>query len=937
MAQRTDFLGRDGYTWWVGEVEDVEDPSETGRVKVRILGWYTGNQEGQAYLKEVPTKVLPWATVLLPCDQPQTKSTGTTTELQCGAWVLGFFLDGEEAQLPCVLGAFRGFSQEKKEASTTIADPTVAKKLETNTPQKENMQGEKQLDGNSFPKHPRTPGSATGKVEEARGAGLTAAETTVPGNPVSNPSKPPITAQSIADGVAGPAGAGFEKDLKRMLTQLGETAASMSSGPGGFVSVITGNKIAGDKVRQQLGTAMNFLAGGISGILAPLKEMLAKLIAEVVGMLVKIISQFIPIVVVNLLMTFLEQIFALFCAKTPMWLGLVKGALSDTANFANQMASLAVDKIATSSIAGKIDSAVKGLSNRILSGIKEAMNRVKSVAGDVISAISAAKGMAGAASKLGDTVSMIFEFDFTSLDWGSLIQILLAILAALFKKSCNRKIKRPKSKSWFPLIGTTECDNIEDAIKGTPYENVDFFYAAGGADSTSSVVNMASTPTTSTTKQKNYIDTMFEGVNPYLMQTYSALNGTRIIDDATPNKEKRMVTGPGGVSTFEDKFGNRHTNVPNCETKIVAKDKCENIQKNYAMTIDGDFTLKVGGNMHFEVGGSWNTHVSQGPQAESSGDSSSPDSTTTGGATKATDTNVTQGRVSADVISQSQSSTITDASQAAVTAAETSDSGTADDATSGASTTTAMYSKIDKRLAKLVEENVGGFYPVEDIPFAPDADYMGRTQFGPQLSGSLSDDTEQKSSARFEGDRDVSIGGEYKMQFAKGSLSGIESTQIVSQDIKIEGNAIELVADGEIIQQANWITSFLNSGRFEFIALFNQTSTSLTGQFNLVKGCIVDITTDLPFPGVAPPAQVRITVGQQLPGSMADVLAGSQNCFHATFISAPTGVIAEFVPQGAIINQCNNGLGAYVVNNGYMAVGCSAGPCQIFGLPVLLN
>ena len=552
------------------------------------------------------------------------------------------------------------------------------------------------------------------------------------------------------------------------------------------------------------------------------------------------------------------------------------------------------------------------------------MNRVKSVAGDVISAVSAAKGMAGAAKSLGDTVSMIFEFDFTSLDWGSLIQILLAILAALFKKSCNRKIKRPKSKSWFPLIGTTECDNLDDAIKGTPYEDVGSLYGEG----TSSTMNMASTSMTSTASQKNYIDKMFEGVNPYLMQTYSALNGTRIIDDATPNKEKRMVTGPGGVSTFEDKFGNRHTNVPNCETKIVSKDKCENIQKNYAMTIDGDFTLKVGGNMHFEVGGAWNTHVSQGPQAESEGDSSTPDSTTTGGATSQVDTNVTQNRVSADVISQSQSSTITDASQAAVTAAETSES--EDEATE-------MYSKIDRRLAKLVGENVGGFYPVDQIPFAPDADYMGRTTFGPQLSGKLSDDTEQKSSARFEGDRDVAVGGEYKMQFAKGSITGIESTQLIAQDIKIEGNAIELVADGEIIQQANWITSFLNSGRFEFIALFNQTATSLTGQFNLVKGCIVDITTDLPFPGVAPPAQVRITVGQQMPGSMADVLAGSQNCFHATFISAPTGVIAEFVPQGAIINQCNSGLGAYVVNSGYMAVGCSSGPCQIFGLPVLLN
>ena len=907
MATRTDYLGRDGYTWWVGEVEDIEDPSQIGRVRVRILGWYTGNSEGDAYLSEVPRETLPWATCLLPCDQPQIKSAGTATELQVGAWVLGFFLDGEEAQLPCVLGAFRGFQQQESNAVTTLADPEIGKKLKTNTPQQQSLAGQEARDGNPFPKIPLTPASPMGQVEESRGGGINAAESRVPGNSVTNPIKPPTNAQAIGDGVAGPAGQGFEKDLKRMLTELGEMAASMSSGPGGFVSVITGNKMAGDKVREHLGKTMNFLSGGIAGILAPLKEMLAKLIAEVVGMLVKIISSFVPLVVVNLLMTFLEQIFALFCAKTPMWLGLVKGALSDTANFANQMASLAVDKIATSSIGKSIDSAVKGLSNRILKGITSAMDRVKSVAGDVISAVSAAKGMAGQLKSLGDTVQSIFEFDFTSLDWGSLMQILLAILAALFKKSCNRKIKRPKSKSWFPLIGTTTCDNIEDAIKGTPYESVDSLYAEG-----TSTVNMASTPVQ---MKGSYIDQMFEGINPYLLQNYSALNGTRIIDDATPGKEKRMVTGPGGVSSFEDKFGNIHRNVPNNDTKIIAKDKCENIKGNSALTVEGDFTLKVMGNMHFEVGGSWNTHVSQGPQAESSGDSSSPDGSSTGGNISQENTNVTQDRVSADVISQSQNlDTVSDSSQASVTAAEQS-----------------LYKRINNKLKDAT------FYPVDEIPFAPGADHMGRTAYGPQLAGSLTDSTEQKSSARFEGDRDVSVGGEYKVQYAKGSLSGIESTQIVSQNVKIEGNTIENVADGEIINQANWISSFLNSGRFEFIALFNMTATSLTGQFTMCKGAIVDITTDLPFPGVAPPTQVRISVGQQMPSSMADILAGSQNSFHATFISAPTGVIAEFVPQGAIINQCNNGLGAYVVNNGYMAVGCAAGPCQVFGLPVLLN
>ena len=745
MAQRTDYLGRDGYTWWVGEVEDIEDPSQIGRVKVRILGWYTGMNDEQAYLKELPTTILPWATVLLPCDQPQTKATGTTTELQPGAWVLGFFLDGEEAQLPCVLGAFRGFQQQKSDAFTTIADGTIAEKKKTTTPQQKALNDTPARDGNSYPKTSLAPADEkASKPEEARGAGVNIAEATVDGNPVTNPIKPPTLAQGIADGVAGPAGGGFEKDMKRMLTELGQMAASMSSGPGGFVSVITGNPMMGDKVREHLGKTMNFLSSGIAGILAPLKEMLAKLIAEVVGMLVKIISQFVPVIVVQMLMAFLEQIFALFCAKTPMWIGLVRGALSDTANFANKMASLAVNKIATSKIAGKIDSAVKGLSNRILEGITSAMNRVRDVAGDVMSAVSAAKGMAGAA-KLGETVSMIMEFDFTSLDWGSLIQILMAILGALFKKSCGRKIKRPKSKSWFPLLGTTECDDIEDAVRGTPYDNVDQFFEG------TSVVNMATS-----TDQGSYIDKMFTGIDPYLMQTYSALNGTRIIDDATPGIEKRMNTGPGGASIFEDKFGNRHSNIPSNDTAIIGGDKCQTVKGNYALTVEGDFYLKVMGNMHQEVEGSWNGHYSQGPQAESSGSSKTPDSTTTGGSMQNVDTNVNAGRLSPDVQQQIQNSELA----------------------------------LKKDLETL---NVGGFYPVGKIPYSKGADTWGRTQHGPQLAGSLSDDTEQKSSARFEGDRDVSITGEYKFQAAKLSLAAIESMQINSQNTKIEGNTICLL------------------------------------------------------------------------------------------------------------------------------------------------
>ena len=908
----TDFLGKDGYTWWVGEVEEIDDPSELGRVKVRIIGWYTGSKSREAYTKDVPTEILPWATVLLPCDKPQTKGAGTTTELQCGAWVLGFFLDGEGAQMPCVLGAFRGFQQNEADKKTTVADSKNAEKNKTNTNSQKDLAGKDAMNGNPFPKvQSTTPADATGGVEEARG-GISTAIQVLPGNAVTNPFKPPVNANGIGDGVAGPAGKGFETDLTRMLTELGEMASTMASGPGGFVSVATGNKMAGDKVREHLGKVINFLSSGISGILAPLKELLAKLIAEVVAILVKIVSQFIPIVVINMLMTFLSQIFDLFCAKKPMWLGLVQSALSDTVNFANQMAALAINKIATSAIGTAIDSAVKGLSNRILSGITSSMNRVRDVAGDVISAVGVAKGMAGAAKKLGDTVQMIMEFDFTSLDWGSLLQILMAILGALFKKSCNRKIKRPKSKAWFPLIGSTPCDNINDALRGTPFADVDNLYDVSITSSQGQFGNK------DTGGGGSYIDKMFQGINPYLMETKTSLNGSKVINDATPGKEKQITSGPGGVTSFQDSHGNEHVNVPNNQTKIIARDKCETIKGNYCLTVEGDFYLKVMGNYHEEITGAKNEHNSQGPQSESGGDSKSPDTSGEGGATAATDTNVTSGQIPAETQKQSNNAA------------------TANDLGSGGNFLNYRSSVTMERDRVLKEQNVGGFYPVDEIPYAPDADRFGRTPRGPQLTGTLNDTTEQKSAARKEGDHDIAYSGEVKIQGAKVSIAAIESLMLNSQNVKIEGNTIENIADGEIVNQANFITSFLNAGRFEFIALFNPFA-ALTGQFTIVKGAIVDITCDLPFPAAAPPSQVRISIGTTVPSSMADILAGSQNALHATFVAAPTGVIAEFVPSGSLINQVVTGMASYSCATGYLAAGCGFGPCQIYGLPVLLN
>lgn len=907
MRERTDYLGRDGYTWWIGEVENIKDPSEIGRVQVRILGWYTGHKAKQAYTKEMPTKVLPWAQVLLPTDKAQTKGTGTTCGLQPGAWVMGFFLDGDEAQLPIVMGAFRGFQvKEDPKKKTTAADGSVAEELKTETPQKKDLAGNERNDGNPFPKKqtstPTQPGSPGG--EEARGA-ISAAEETLPGNSVTNPTKPPVEKQSIADGVAGAGGEGFQVDLERQLTELGNMAATLASGPSGFISIATGKKVAGDKVMEHMGKIMNFLAGGIAGILAPLKEMLAKLIAEVVGKIVAIVSSFVPLVVINTIMMFLEMIFDIFCMKKPMWLGLVQAAISDVSAFANNIATQIVDKIADK-LKG-VDSAVKGVTNRILSGITSTMNRVKDIAGDVIAAVDMAKGVAGAARSFGDAVTSIFEFDFTTLNWAGLIKLIFALLAMFFKQDCGRKIKRPKSKAWYPLIGTTECGNINEAIVGTPFSSFDDGVTGKGGGG-------------------SYIDKMFTGINTNLMEVVTQLNGAKTINDATPGIEKQITQGPGGVTDFQDAHGNTHKNVPNNETKIVAKDKCETIKGNYVLTVEGDFYLKVMGNYHEEVTGSKNDNASQGPQAKSKGSSKSPDTA----------------QAKSDTGASNISGASTDVTSSINTGgADKSSTRNLDPDFGDTNNTASKYDNIihiqqTERDQYFKALPGGHFYPVDEIPFHPEADAQGRVPWGSQLSGKLEDKKEQKSASRKEGDHDIAYTGDVSIQGAKVKITGINSLAFNAQTIKTEANTIENVASGEITNEANWISSFLNSGRFEIVAVFNPLK-ALSGQFTFVNGAIIDITTDLPIPGLAPPTQTRICLGTSMPGSMNDIIMGSTAGVHSTFIATPTGVIAEFVPTGALLNQVATGLIHTGVGTGYMATGCGLGPHQVYGLPLLLN
>ena len=109
---KTNFLGRDGFVWWIGQIapEEVwienfgisteESPKWGQRYKVRIMGYHPYSTA------ELDDKELPWAQVLNPPGNSGSQNTGETIRLAQGDVVVGFFLDGNNAQVPMIMGAF---------------------------------------------------------------------------------------------------------------------------------------------------------------------------------------------------------------------------------------------------------------------------------------------------------------------------------------------------------------------------------------------------------------------------------------------------------------------------------------------------------------------------------------------------------------------------------------------------------------------------------------------------------------------------------------------------------------------------------------------------------------------------------------------------------------------------------------------------------------
>lgn len=111
---KKDFAGKNGFIWYTGIVEDRKDPLKLGRCRVRCVGWHAEDK------MKVPTDSLPWAMPVMPINHVHTFAPKE------GDMVFGFFADGENAQVPVMLGIFPNIPLKAANPQEAFSDPRPA-------------------------------------------------------------------------------------------------------------------------------------------------------------------------------------------------------------------------------------------------------------------------------------------------------------------------------------------------------------------------------------------------------------------------------------------------------------------------------------------------------------------------------------------------------------------------------------------------------------------------------------------------------------------------------------------------------------------------------------------------------------------------------------------------------------------------------------------
>ena len=631
--QNTNFVGKDGFYWWIGEVEDNEDPLNIGRCRVRVLNYYTSPKGGTP--DALPTEDLPWATVLQGTDQAGSDGTGNSSgQLQPGAIVMGFFLDGESAQMPVVMGVIRGHKGERS-AKKTFA--FTGEKMPEGISPNPSIQGvgsadstrkARAVDNNSVPMVPKDglPPTAGGTKSIGTQPGVNGS-TANPNKPRQPPADTPIP---LANGSGGPWKT-LEYELKYLIQDLVDTASSLvKDEKGDFIDVFE-NKVY--TAQELVAKLKNFLSAVFAQVVAAIRAQLDELVQKIEK--ADFIATFlgIPGTTFAMIQTAISAILSLICGIDQQIISFINDPIGFILNIVNQLIEGAID-VATAFVEG-----VQGIIDKLFCSVENILKQVMTVV-DTVKGIVKGVGQATEIIEAWQDGSGLFNKDFdiknlTAADISAILNFLLSI----FDFSCNRKTQDgADAVGFFPFFGVTSCTPA--ALAALPFGGLGPNKNCGGGGG------------------GNFIDSFMEEADPYLTSAKSFINGAYQLQMGTPGRQATITRSASGTTHTSVKANNAelarhkarvayratlkrqnpaltpsevekrveayvlkqtknspegtktqanmtadHISYAGNKTCEVRGDDCMVIDGDYGRTVKGDYRLKVTGNCFLEVGG----------------------------------------------------------------------------------------------------------------------------------------------------------------------------------------------------------------------------------------------------------------------------------------------------------------------------------------------